>query len=92
MLRCAKCNDSKDVDELSHSRRNKSGRHSYCRACDAACYAQTRGGNANAAPSATPSAAPSATPRAVPSATPVMDEANTTEADQLYLFRYQWEN
>ena len=75
MLHCAKCKESKDVDEFSHSRRNKSGRNSYCRACDAAYYAQTRGTHAKLSAGAAPT----------------VGEANTTEADQLYLLRYQWE-
>ena len=76
MLRCAKCKQIKDVDEFPRSCRNKSGRHSYCRACDVAYYTQTRCGQANA----------------VPSVVPVVGEANATEADQLYLLRYPWEN
>ena len=72
MLHCADCTESNNVDECSHSRRNRSGRHSYCRACDAAYYAHTRGSQANAVP--------------------VVGKANTTEADQLYLLRYPWEN
>ena len=78
MLHCAKCKESNDVDEFSHSRRNRSGRHSYCRACDAAYYAQTRGSQANARLSA--------------GAVPTVGEANTTEADHLYLLRYPWGN
>ena len=72
LLRCTKCKQLKDVDYFSRSCRNKSGRHSYCRACDATYYAQTRGSQANAVP--------------------VVGKANTTEADQLYLLRYPWEN
>ena len=73
MLRCANCKQTKDVDDFSRSCKSKSGRHSYCRACDAAYYAQTRG-------------------KVVPSAVPTVGEANTTEADHLYLLRYPWEN
>ena len=86
MVSCAKCNHTKHPDEFSRNRGHKSGRHTYCRACHAAYYAQKRDGQANATPSA----------GATPSDTPVVElanaGANTTESDQLYLLRYPWEN
>ena len=36
MLHCAKCNETKDADEFPRNCRTKSGRQSYCRACNTA--------------------------------------------------------
>ena len=84
MLRCAKCTHTKHTDEFSRCCSNTSGRQAYCRACTAAYYDQTRVDRASATPSAVPSAAPT---EELANA-----EANATEADQLYLLRYPWEN
>ena len=74
MLLCATC-----ADEFPRNCRTKSGRQSYCRACQnaycAAYKARKRAGRASAA-------APTA-----------LDGAcGATEDDQLYLLRYPWED
>ena len=87
MLRCTKCKETKDVDAFSLNGRSKSGRHSYCRECHAAYTAQKRANRANATPNVALSAM---SVGAIPSAPEEMAEA--TEADQLYMLRYPWEN
>ena len=92
MLRCTKCKETKDVDAFSLNCRSKSGRHSYCRECHAAYAAQKRANRANATPNVALSAmsAGAMSVGAIPSAPEEMAEA--TEADQLYMLRYPWEN